>query len=188
MSMTNHDASRRAFLVRAAVGAGAVAGAGLVSDTHAENPKRDKKAKAEASAALNSVQIVESFWADVWAGRNPDAVDRYVVEDFVITSGGKEIRSRDSFKQWIREFQAKVADLEFEAIESFQNAEGSRVASRWRLRGRNNGIFGLPPDQRHLEMTGTAVWAVRADGKLLHNWVERNAWECYQRLTGVLSH
>ena len=101
----------------------------------------------------------------------------------VITSAGDEIRSRDSFKQWIREFQTKVADLEFEVIESFQNAEGSRVASRWRIRGRNNGVFGLPHDQQPLEMTGTAVWAVRVDGKLLHNWVERSAWECYQRLT-----
>jgi gluconate 2-dehydrogenase gamma chain len=35
--MTKHDASRRAFLVRAAVGAGAAAGAGLVPDAIAQN-------------------------------------------------------------------------------------------------------------------------------------------------------
>jgi gluconate 2-dehydrogenase gamma chain len=34
--MTKHDAARRAFLVRAAVGAGAVAGAGLVPEAHAQ--------------------------------------------------------------------------------------------------------------------------------------------------------
>src|SRR6266436_3282387 len=34
--MTKLDAARRAFLVRAAVGAGAVAGAGLVPDAHAQ--------------------------------------------------------------------------------------------------------------------------------------------------------
>jgi hypothetical protein len=134
-------------------------------------------------SVVNAVQIVESFWADVWVACNPDAVDRYVVDDFVITSAGVDIRSRHSFKQWVREFQEKVSDLEFEVIESFQNAEGSRVTSRWRARGRNNGIFGLPSDQRSFEMTGTAVWAVRADGKLLCNWVERSAWECYQSLT-----
>ena len=134
-------------------------------------------------SALNAVQIVESFWADVWVARNPEAVDRYVVDDFVITSAGEEIRSRDGFKQWVREFQTRVAGLEFEIIESFQNAEGNRVASRWRVRGRNNGLLGLPSDQQPLEMTGTAVWAVSADGKLLHNWVERSAWESYQRLT-----
>ena len=34
-------------------------------------------------------------------------------------------------------------------------------------------------------MTGTAVWAVRGDGKLLTNWVERSSWEQLQRLTGA---
>jgi hypothetical protein len=32
-------------------------------------------------------------------------------------------------------------------------------------------------------MKGTAVWAVREDGKLATNWVERAAWEQFQRLT-----
>ena len=32
--------------------------------------------------------------------RNPEAVDRYVVDDFVITSAGEELRSGDAFKQW----------------------------------------------------------------------------------------
>ena len=132
---------------------------------------------------LDAVKIVESFWADVWAARNPDAIDRYVVDDFVITSGGVDIRTRDLFKRWVREFQSKILDLKFETIESFQNADGSRVASRWRVRGRNNGLFGLPPDGRPIEFTGTAVWALGADGKLLHNWVERSAWETYQHLT-----
>ena len=48
---------------------------------------------------LDAVKIVESFWADVWAVRSPDAIDRFVVDDFVITSGGVDIRTRDSFKQ-----------------------------------------------------------------------------------------
>ncbi len=47
----------------------------------------------------DAVKIVESFWADVWAAYNPDAIDRYVVDDFVITSGGVDIRTKDSFKQ-----------------------------------------------------------------------------------------
>jgi hypothetical protein len=54
------------------------------------------------------------------------------------------------------EFQTRVAGLEFETVESFQNAGGIRVASQWRVRGRNHGFLGLPPDQRALEMPGTA--------------------------------
>ena len=91
-------------------------------------------------SVLNAVQIVQSFWADVWVARNPEAVDRYVVDDFVITSAGEEIRSRDAFKQWIREFQTRVAGLEFEIIESFQNAEGNRVASRQGENGMGNAV------------------------------------------------
>jgi hypothetical protein len=49
-------------------------------------------------SVLNAVQIVESFWADVWVARNPEAVDHYVVDDFVITSAGEDIRSSDAFK------------------------------------------------------------------------------------------
>jgi gluconate 2-dehydrogenase gamma chain len=47
--MTKHDASRREFLVRAAVGAGAVAGGAL-----AQNREQDKKADSESKTAANS--------------------------------------------------------------------------------------------------------------------------------------
>ena len=48
--MTKHDAARRAFLVRAAVGAGAVAGAGLVPELDAQ---MDKHKQAETSPAAH---------------------------------------------------------------------------------------------------------------------------------------
>ena len=130
----------------------------------------------------DAVAIVEAFWNEVWAGCNPEAVDRYVTEDFVITSGGVDITPRTAFKRWVAEFQSRIAGLEWETIESFQNADGSRVASRFRIRGRNNGMFGLPADQRPIAFTGTAVWEVTPDGRLAHNWVERSAWELYQTL------
>jgi gluconate 2-dehydrogenase gamma chain len=41
--MTKHDAARRAFLVRAAVGAGAVAGAGIVPNLNAQMPEPHKQ-------------------------------------------------------------------------------------------------------------------------------------------------
>jgi gluconate 2-dehydrogenase gamma chain len=46
MSMTKHDAARRAFLVRAAVGAGAVAGAGLIPDAHAQLERHEQSGAA----------------------------------------------------------------------------------------------------------------------------------------------
>ena len=106
-----------------------------------------------------------------------------VAEDFVLTSGGIDFVSRARFKEWVIDFQSKITHLEFDILESFQNAQGNRVASRWQIRGKNNGMLGTQPDQRDIRFTGTAVWAVRRDGVLLHNWVERSAWELYLALT-----
>jgi len=136
-----------------------------------------------AAKKRDSVKIVEDFWAAVWKARDPEAIDRFVVDDFVLTTGGVDVVSRDRFKEWARRFLEKVADLEFESVETFQNEDGSRVASRWRVTGKNNGMMGTAADHRPISFTGTAIWAVREDGKLLHNWVERSFWELFQQLS-----
>ena len=64
-----------------------------------------------------------------------------------------------------------------------QNEDGSRVASRWRVTGRNNGLMGTEPNGAPFEMTGPAVWEIGEDGRLRHNWVERNAFEVYGPIT-----
>ena len=130
----------------------------------------------------NAVHIVEAFWAAVWQNKDFDAIDRFCVEDVVITSGGVDIVSRANFKKWAKEFSRLITDLTFDVLETFQNEDGTRVASRWRVSGRNNGMFGLPADQREVSFTGTAVWEIREDGKLMHNWVERASLEAYKQL------
>src|SRR5882672_3820164 len=53
MSMSEHDASRREFL-RAAVGAGTVAGAGIVPEALAQTREQDKKSTPETNAPPHS--------------------------------------------------------------------------------------------------------------------------------------
>jgi hypothetical protein len=97
----------------------------------------------------NAVAAVENFWREVWPPpQNPDAIDHLVAEDFVLTSDGTDFVSRATSKQWVIDFQSKITHLEFDILETFQNAEGTRVASRWQIRGKNNGILGTEPDQR----------------------------------------
>jgi cytochrome c peroxidase len=63
-------------------------------------------------AYRNSVAIVESFWNELWKHpQNPDAIDRLVTEDFILTSGGDEICSRQEFKRWVKRLQAQVHDF-----------------------------------------------------------------------------
>lgn len=132
----------------------------------------------------NSVEIVERFFREVWAApQNPHVIDHMVAEDMVLTSGGNEIISRAAFKDWVQAFYALVEDMDFEVIESFQSHDGRRVASRWRLTGRNRGLMGTEPNGAPIEMFGTAIWEVGDDGLLHRNWVERNAWEVFGRIT-----
>ena len=128
---------------------------------------------------VRSSEIVRAFWDEVWNAHDLDAVDRFVVDDVVVVSGGQEISGKENFKNWIREFLEKVNDLHLDAIETFQNEDGTRVTSRWVLTGTNNGILGTEPDQQPIAMTGTAIWAVGEDGRLLRNWV---SFDLYQRL------
>lgn len=134
-------------------------------------------------SSIDGVATVENFWARVWQSGDPEAVDELVAEDFVLVNAGNEIRGRADFKAWVRRFLATVHNLEFTVVETFQNADGTRVCSLWELAGHNNGIVGLEPDGRPVHLTGTAVWDVHTDGTLLRNRVERNAFELHQRLT-----
>src|SRR5215470_16723071 len=113
----------------------------------------------------NSVETVEEFWKAVWINRDPHKVDDFMVEDFVITNAGEDIEGRENFKAWIAAFLDKIDDLTFETVESFQNDDGTRVASRFRVHGRNRGILETEPHGKPVTFTGTAVFSVRRDGK-----------------------
>jgi hypothetical protein len=92
----------------------------------------------------NSVKTVEDFWTAVWKARNPGMVHDFVVDDFVITTGGVDIKSKQKFKEWLSAFMEKISDLRFEVLETFQNADGRRVASRWRIYGEEQRPAGHP--------------------------------------------
>ncbi len=142
-------------------------------------------------AALEAIQtgkptpehLLLQFWEGVW---NPPydlgLVDRLVAEDFILTSAGQDLAGRDAFKQWIRDFQAKIGDLRLNNREIFASPDGQRVVSRWAVTGRNLGMFGTKPDAHPVEFTGISIWKVR-EGRLAHNWVERSAYELARKLT-----
>ena len=133
---------------------------------------------------FSGIHAVHNFWEQVWKSpQNFDAIDELVVEDFVIISGGRRIEGREAFKKWVEDFSAAIGNLESEIVDSFENRDGSRVASTFRITGTNNGAFGTKPDDSPIEMTGIAISAVRDDGMLLSNQVERNAFETYKQLT-----
>ena len=109
-----------------------------------------------------------------------------MTEDFVITSGGNDVKGREAFKAWVKEFQSFLLEARTESLNIFANPADNRVVSRWVCTGKNNGIFRLPADGRAVSFTGVAIWAVK-DGRLARSWVERSAWELYQELSDEAS-
>jgi hypothetical protein len=110
---------------------------------------------------MNSVKIVEEIWERVWKARNPIAIDDFAIEDFVITTGGIDDVSRTNLKEWASAFMAKINDLQFEVIETFQNEDESRIASRWRIAGKNNGILGAPADRQPIPLPALSLGSAR---------------------------
>ncbi|CAB3771521.1 ester cyclase [Paraburkholderia humisilvae] len=126
---------------------------------------------------VDSVRIAEDFWRRVWQARDPNAIDALVAEDFAFTAGGVRVGSRDAFKRWVATFLSSIDDFEFHVLEIFRSASGRRVVTHWRITGKNNGFMSFEPDGVPIDMTGTAVFDMREDGLLQHNWVERSALE-----------
>ncbi len=79
--------------------------------------------------------------------------------------------------------QSVVADVRNEHLKLFTDAGGERVVSRWIRRGRNQGLYGSPPDGREVEYTGLSLWRVR-DGLFSELSTERSALELRERLLG----
>lgn len=139
--------------------------------------------------AEQSEHLAREFFRRVWAPPHDlAAIDELMTPDYRIVTAGNAVEGRDRFKSWVADMQALVADATNEHLEIISNVSGDRVVSRWVTRGRNNGMFGLPADQRPIEFTGIAIWRVE-DGRLAECWVERSAFELYVRLrdTGASS-
>ena len=134
---------------------------------------------SEASLAR---RLAQDFFRRVWAPPHDlQAIDELMTEDYRITSAGRVIEGREAFKSWVAEMQRQVAGATNEHLDLFTDSSGERIVSRWITRGRNRGIFGLPPDDSAIEFTGIAIWKIR-DGRLAECWVERSALELYFRL------
>lgn len=135
--------------------------------------------------AQDAEALALEFLARVWGPTHElEAIDELMTEDYVIVSGGTAVSGRSAFKDWVRRFQEVLSEARTDNVEAFANAAGDRVVSRWVCSGRNNGIFGLPADQRPVSFTGIAIWRIR-DGRLAECWVERAGLEAYRQLAGA---
>lgn len=140
-------------------------------------------AVTEPTPAERAVALANEFLTRVWGPTHEiDAIDELMTEDYRIWSGGALVEGRAAFKDWVRQFQRLYANAHTEIRETFANAAGDRVVSRWFNTGLNNGMFGLATDGRLVTFSGIAIWRVE-NGRLAECWVERATLESYLSLT-----
>lgn len=106
--------------------------------------------ESHSTPSERAVALATEFLTRVWGpAHDLDAIDELMTEGYRIWSGGTLVAGREPFKEWVRQFQALYGDAHTEIRETFANAAGDRVVSRWFNTGVNKGIFGLPPDGRY---------------------------------------
>jgi len=136
-----------------------------------------------SSSKESSKALVTRFFSEVW---NPpfrmETIDELVDEDFIITTDGQDLSGRDNFKKWVAGLSSQVSDLKVEIKEMLATDDGQRIITRMVSSGRNNGMFGTNPDGAPVEFSVISIIEVQG-GKIIHNWVEKSAFELYQRLT-----
>lgn len=126
--------------------------------------------------------LVLKFFDRVWHyPHDLDAIDELMTEDYTITTAGVVVKGREAFKNWVKGFQQLLLEAKTESIDIFFNESQSKVVSRWNCSGKNNGLFGMEADNRFVSFTGIAIWTV-TNNKLSECWVERSAYELYQKL------
>ncbi len=127
-------------------------------------------------------KLVLEFFDRVWQTPHElDAIDELMTADYAITTACKVIKGRDAFKNWIAEFHRLLLDAKTESLDIFYTEQQNKVVSRWICSGRNNGLFGLEADGKHVSFSGIAIWTIR-DNRLSECWAERSAHELYQQL------
>jgi len=108
---------------------------------------------------------VRRFYAEVINGRDLDAIDRLLTEDF---KHDGESRGRDGQRSAVAAFLDGFSDLE-NRIEQIL-AEDDLVAARQSWRGTHDGEFaGVPATGRRVEFGSTAVLRVE-DGMIAAAW------------------
>jgi len=119
------------------------------------------------SGAAENKDLVRRFYAEAINGRDLDAVDRLLAEDFThdddpVGSSGQRLA--------VAAFLDGFSDLRNEILLIL--AEDDLVSAHQRWTGTHDGEFlGIAPTGRQVEFTSTAVLRI-ADGRIAAAWDE----------------
>jgi steroid delta-isomerase-like uncharacterized protein len=110
---------------------------------------------------------------------DPDAVDRFVAEDYV-NHNAFVADGREANRQFWTVFFAGLPDVRV-TMEDLV-VSGDRVVGRFVYRGTHNGdLMGIPATGKPVEMRSIDIWRVR-NGMFVEHWDELNLMQVFQQI------
>ena len=136
------------------------------------------------STTQHRTETVAHAFADLMNGHDPDAVDRFIAEDYVnhnyFVEDGREA-NRAFWTVWFAAFPDTEVILDDVLV------DGDRVAGRFTYRATFQGPFmGLPATGRRVEMHSIDIWRV-VDGMAVEHWDQLDGQAFFAQLTGEAS-
>jgi len=110
---------------------------------------------------------------------DPDAVDRFVAEDYV-NHNAFVADGREANRQFWTVFFAGLPDVRV-TMEDLV-VSGDRVVGRFVYRGTHTGdLMGIPATGKPVEMRSIDIWRVQ-DGMFVEHWDELNLLQVFQQI------
>ncbi len=117
--------------------------------------------------------IVRRHYEELWAKGDLDVADEIYSTDCVGQYANYPLQTGypESEKRTVLRDISVVTETQVEVVE--QVAEGDKVVTRWRARGRHTGVLeGMPhvvPTGKEVEVTGVHIHRLK-DGKIVEVW------------------
>jgi steroid delta-isomerase-like uncharacterized protein len=118
---------------------------------------------------------------EIWNKHNPDAVDQYYADDFVLHDPPPGVAGdREGLKLLISGYLSAFPDLK--VTNAQQLADGDHLVSRWTATGTHTGeLMGIPATGKRINTHGISIVRIE-NGKIAEVWNESNQMDMMQQL------
>lgn len=103
---------------------------------------------------------------------NFDLIEQFCTPNIVSHDSARDdIRGTRAIKESIQGYRDAMSDLKLTVVDII--AEEDKVVLRWRGAGTNDGaLMGMPPTNRHSEVTGITIDRFDSAGRITETWTE----------------
>ena len=117
------------------------------------------------------VEVVRRLLRDVWSGKNPDAMEECVSENYVRhDTYAPGIIKHAGLRKMVKIYRDAFPDMEITLVEDSITASEDRVAAQYWIEGlHREKLLQIEPTNRRILIMGTGIWRIE-DGKVAEDW------------------